>query len=366
MGGSSLSQRKGIVLPSIKRDILPELHWHDPQAEGHMASFIGRRRFLATIAGSAVAWPLNARAQQPRRVWRVGFLTAVSFEEFSHLYAGFQLGMGELGYLEGKDYISEWRSVEGKYERVPEISAELVRLRVDVIVTGTAAALPALKRTITTIPIVMATSTDPVGSGLVESLARPGGNMTGLASSYDDSSPKQLELLAMIVPSGSRIGLLGNPNNPIYLAVLKSAQDAGQKAGLSLVVLEARDPQEIDNAFAAFAKERVPAVMVAGDAVFFGQRWRIAELALANRLPTMFPQREYTEAGGLMSYGENLADFFRRAASYVDKIFKGAKPGELPIEQPTRFNLTINRKTANALGITIPPQLYIFAGEVIE
>jgi putative tryptophan/tyrosine transport system substrate-binding protein len=325
-----------------------------------------RRRKFITLVGGAAGWTFAARAQQPGRVWRVGFITGASFEAFSPLYAGFQQGMRELGYLEGKDYISEWRSVEGKYERVPEIAAELARLKVDVIVTGTIAALPALKRTITTIPIVMAISTDPVGSGLVASLARPGGNMTGLASSFDESSPKQLELLAMIVPSGSRIGLLGNPNNPNYSAVLKSAQDACQKAGLSIVALEARNPQEIDGAFGAFAKERVPAVMIAADAVFFGQRWRIAKLALANRLPTMFPSREYTEAGGLMSYGENLADFFRRAAPYVDKIFKGAKPGELPIEQPTRFNLAINRKTADALGITISPQLYMFADEVIE
>jgi putative ABC transport system substrate-binding protein len=190
--------------------------------------------------------------------------------------------------------------------------------------------------------------------------------MTGLAGSFDDSSPKQLELLAMIVPNGSRIGLLGNPNNTNYPSVLKSTEDAVEKTGFSLVPLEARNLQEIENAFAAFAKERVPAVMVAGDAVFFGQRWRIAELALTNRLPTMFPSREYAEVGGLMSYGENLSDFFRRAASYVDKIFKGANPGDLPIEQPTRFNLAINRKTADALGVTIPPQLYIFADEVIE
>jgi putative tryptophan/tyrosine transport system substrate-binding protein len=329
-----------------------------------------RREFITLLGGTAampsLLWPSAARTQQPGRVWRVGFLTAVSFETFSTLHAGFQQGMRELGYVEGKDYISEWRSVEGKYERVPEIAAELVRLKVDVIVTATIAALPILKQTVTTIPIVMANSTDPVGNGLVTSLARPGGNMTGLAGSYDDSSPKQLELLAMIVPNRSRIGLLGNPNNANYSSVLKSAQDAAQKAGLALVPLEARNLQEIENAFAAFAKERVPAVMVAGDAVFFGQRWRITQLALGNRLPTMFPSREYTVAGGLMSYGENLADFFRRAASYVDKIFKGAQPGELPIEQPTRFNLAINRKTADALGITIPPQLYIFADEVIE
>jgi putative ABC transport system substrate-binding protein len=255
--------------------------------------------------------------------------------------------------------------VEGKYERFPEIARELVR-KVDVVVTGVTAALPALKRATTTIPIVMAYSTDPVGNGLVASLVHPGGNITGLAGSSDDSSPKQLELLATIVPNVSRIGLLGNPDTETYSSVLNNAQDAAQKVGLSLVPIEARNSREIEDAFAAFAKERVPAVMVAVDAVFFGQRWRIAELALANHLATIFALREYVEAGGLMSYGENIADFFHRSAFYVDKIFKGARAGDLPIEQPTRFKLVINRKTADALGVTIPPQLYIFADEVIE
>ena len=234
------------------------------------------------------------------------------------------------------------------------------------IVTALIAALPTLKRTITAIPIVMANSTDPVGNGLVMSLARPGGNMTGLTSSSDDSSPKQLELLATVVPNVSRIGLLGNANSTTYAPVRKSAQDAARKAGLLLVPIEARSPQEIENAFAAFATGRVPAVMVAQDAVFFGQMHRIAELALSNRLATMFAQRDYVVAGGLMSCGENLADFLHRAASYVDKIFKGARPAELPIEQPTQFHLVINRKTADALSLTIPAQLYIFADEVIE
>lgn len=324
-----------------------------------------RREFTAIIAGAA-AWPFVAHAQQTGKVWRIGFLSGASRSVVSNAYDAFVQGMRELGYVEGKDFVIEWRSVEGKYERIPETAAELMRLNVDIIVTATIAALPILKRTITTVPIVMANSTDPVGNGLVTTLARPGGNMTGLASSSDDSSPKQLELLAMVVPNASRIGLLGNPNNATYSSVLKNAQAAAKKAGLSLVSLEARSPQEIENAFAALAKERLPAVMVAADAVFFGQQYRIAELALANRLPSMFSQREYAVAGGLMSYGENLSDFFRRAASFVDKIFKGANPGDLPIEQPTHFNLVINRKTANALGVTIPAQLYIFADEVIE
>jgi putative ABC transport system substrate-binding protein len=325
-----------------------------------------RREFITLLGGAAAAWPLAARAQQTGKVWRIGFLSAVARSAASGSYASFVQGMRELGYVEGKDFVIEWRSVEGKYERFPEIAEELVRLKVDVFVTGVTAALPALKRATTTIPIVMAYSTDPVGNGLVASLVHPGGNITGLAGSSDDSSPKQLELLTTIVPNVSRIGLLGNPGTETYSSVLSNAQDAAQKVGLSLVPIEARNQREIEDAFTEFAKERVRAVMVAVDAVFFGQRWRIAELALTNRLATMFALREYAEAGGLMSYGENIADFFRRAASFVDKIFKGAKPGDLPIEQPTKFNLVINRKTADALGVTIPPQLYIFADEVIE
>jgi putative ABC transport system substrate-binding protein len=331
-----------------------------------MTVTIGRRELLAALGGAAVAWPLAAGAQQTGKIWRIGFLSAVARSAASGSYASLVQGMRELGYVEGKDFVIEWRSVEGKYERFPEIAEELVRLKVDVFVTGVTAALPALKRATTTIPIVMAYSTDPVGNGLVASLVHPGGNITGLAGSSDDSSPKQLELLTTIVPNVSRIGLLGNPGTETYSSVLSNAQDAAQKVGLSLVPIEARNQREIEDAFATFAKERVPAVMVAVDAVFFGQRWRIAELALTNRLATMFALREYAEAGGLMSYGENIADFFRRAASFVDKIFKGAKPGDLPIEQPTKFNLVINRKTADALGVTIPPQLYIFADEVIE
>ena len=325
-----------------------------------------RREFITLLGGATAAWPLAARAQQPGKVWRIGFLSGTSRSAVSGLYDAFVQGMREHGYVDGKDYAIEWHSAEENYERIPEIAAEFVRLKVDVIVTALGAALPTLKRTITTIPIVMAFSTDPVGNGLVASLAQPGGNMTGLAGSSDDSSPKQLELLATVVPNISRMGLLGNPSNTNYSPLLKSAQDAAQKAGLSLIPIDARDPEEIERAFAAFAQYGVPAAIVAGDAVFFGQRRRIAELALAHRLATMCPQREYVVAGGLMSYGENLADFFRRSASYVDKIFKGAKPGDLPIEQPTKFNLVINRKTADALGVTISPQLYIFADEVIE
>jgi putative tryptophan/tyrosine transport system substrate-binding protein len=327
-----------------------------------------RREFITLLGGAAttVAWPLAARAQQQGKVRSIGILSGGSQAATSLLRAAFVQGMGELGYTEGKDFVLEVRTVEGRYERIPEIATEFLQLKIDVIVTGLSASLPILKRAVTRIPIVMAYSTDPVGTGLVASLDRPGGNMTGLASLSEDTSPKQLELLRAVAPNASRIGLLGNPNSNTYAPVLKNAQVAAEKAGLTLLPVEVRDPQEIEKAFISFAKERVSATISAADAVLFTNRQRIAELAIANRVATMFPQREYVVAGGLMSYGESLTDFFRRAAAYVDKIFKGANPGELPIEQPTRFNLVINRKTADTLGITIPSQLYIFADEVID
>jgi ABC-type uncharacterized transport system substrate-binding protein len=325
-----------------------------------------RRDFIKVLAGSAAAWPLAARAQQGGKIWRIGMLSGASREGASTNYDAFLQGMRELGYAEGRDFILEARFAGGKYERFPELAGELVRLKVDALITGTAAAIRTLQRATTTIPIVLAYSTDPVGNGFVASLARPGGNITGLSGSSDDTSPKQLELVTTVVPNASRIGLLGNPASPTFSGVRTSAEIAAQKVGLTIVPVEARNAQEIESAFAEFDKQRVQAFIVAGDAVFFTQRRQIADLALRNRLPSMFSQREYAQTGGLMSYGENLSEFFRRAASFVDKIFKGAKPGDLPIEQPTRFNLVINRKTADALGVTIPAQLYIFADEVIE
>jgi putative ABC transport system substrate-binding protein len=218
----------------------------------------------------------------------------------------------------------------------------------------------------TTIPIVIGNAIDPVGNGFVASLAHPGGNTTGLAGSTDDSSPKQLEFLATIVPRLSRVGVLTNPLSPTSPVTMKSAQAAAQKANLLIVPAEAHDPQYIEGAFVLLARQNVTAVLVGTDAMFFVQRRQIAQFALANRMASIFSLRAYAAAGGLMSYGESLREFYRRAASFVDKIFKGAKPGDLPIEQPTRFNLVINRKTADALGLTIPPELYIFADEVIE
>ena len=328
-----------------------------------------RRRAFITLLGGAAAWPLAAPAQQAGTLRRIGFLLgAAPPAQFGSDPAGlgFTQGMHELGYLEGKDFVVEWRSAEGQYERLTDLAAELVRLKVDVIVAASPLAVRPAQQATTTIPIVMGYSTDPVGNGFATSLARPGGNTTGLAGASDDSAPKQLELLATIVPKLPRVAILTNPHNPNSPAVMKSAQSAAKKVDLLIVSVEARNPQEIEDAFAVLAKQNVAAVMVANDAMFFVQREQLAQLALSNRVASIFPVREYAAAGGLMSYGESLHEFFRRAASFVDKIFKGAIPGDLSIEQPTRFNLVINRKTADALGLTIPPQLYIFADEVIE
>jgi putative ABC transport system substrate-binding protein len=327
-----------------------------------------RRREFITLVGSAAAWPVVARAQQPAKVWRVGFLAggARPVPVDSDPYGGFPRGMRELGYVEGRDFTIEWRFAEGRYDLLPDLAAELVRLNVDVIVLGTSVAVPAVRRATNTIPIVMGNSVDPVGSGFVASLAHPGANITGLADSRQDTAPKQLELLAATVPNLSRIGLAMNPDNPVHALLLKIIEAAAQKMGSALVPVEMRKPLDIAGAFAALTDQRVGAVLLPNDAFFLSQRQLIVELAIRAHLPTIFSQREYVEAGGLMFYGESLADFYRRAAFYVDKIFKGAKPADLPIQQPTRFFLVINLKTAKTLGLTVPANLLAIADEVIE
>jgi putative ABC transport system substrate-binding protein len=327
-----------------------------------------RRREVLTFLGGAAAassnpWPRAARAQQGGKLWRIGIIVG---GVRTPPYDGFLQGMREHGYVAGRDYFADWRFADGRYSRITGFAEEFVRLKADVIFVGTAAAVEPVRQVTRTIPIVMGYSTDPVGAGFVASMARPGGNVTGLASSADDASPKQLELLAAVVPNLSRVGLLQNPDSPNYTPLLKSTQAAALAARLTVVPADARELPELDEAFAVLTKERVQAVRVTPDAFFFRQSERIAELALKHRLPTRFPQREYADAGGLMSYGENLKEFYRRAATFVDKIFKGARPADLPIEQPTRLNLVVNRKTADALGLTIPPNVYALADEVIE
>jgi putative ABC transport system substrate-binding protein len=325
-----------------------------------------RRREFITLLGNAAAAavPLPARAQQ--KVWKVGILSALSRQAFFGLYAEFIKGMRELGHIEGNDFVVEWRSAEEHYERFPELIAELVGLKVDLIITATSAAYRALQQATDTIPIVLVYLTDPVGGGFVATLGHPGANITGLASSTDETAPKQVELLSMVVPNMTRIGLLGNPSSSAYLYFRNYVEAAVAKMNLSLTVAEASSPEEIGRAFQTFTRTDVEGFIAAGDAMFFGERNRLVQLALRNRLPSMFAQREYTAAGGLMSYGESLSDFWYRAAYLVDKIFKGEKPSDLPIQQPTLFHLVINRTSAKALGLTVPLQLYQFADEVIE
>jgi putative ABC transport system substrate-binding protein len=284
----------------------------------------------------------------------------------SSLYAGFLRGMRELGYVEGKDFVIDWRFAEGRFELFPALADELVRSNVDVIVLGTAAAAFAVRQATSTIPIVLGTSTDPVGQGIIRSLAHPGGNITGLASSFEDTISKRLELLIKATSNLTHLGYIVHPGRQDHLAEFRVAEAAAQQAGLTIALAEMQNPDDLPSAFATLAKERVGAVMVPGDAFFLTQRRRIAQFALRHRLPTMFSRREYVEAGGLMSYGESLAEFFRRAAFYVDKIFKGEKPADLPVQQPTKFDLVINLKTAKALGLTVPETLLATANEVIE
>jgi putative ABC transport system substrate-binding protein len=331
---------------------------------------VKRRQFITLLGGAAAAssflWPLAARAQNAGKVRRIGFVAGGKSSLIPMFYGAFLEGMRSLGYAEGRNIAVEWRFAEGREERYAEFGAELVRMKVDVIVLATPAAVPAIARATSVIPIVMAYSTDPVGNGFVASLARPGGNITGLASSIDDATSKQLEMLVSVVPNISRVAYLAHAGNSGRTPIAQATQLAAGKLGLTVVPIWAGTAQEVEDAFNGAAKERLQAFVVSPDAFFFSYVDEIAQLALAARLPTMFAQREYVAAGGLMSYGENLRDFFQRSASVVDRIFKGAKPSEIPIEQPIYFKLVINRDTADALGIAITPALRILADEVIE
>jgi len=273
--------------------------------------------------------------------------------------------MSELGYVEGRDYMIEWRFADGRYDALPGFVLGLIGLPVDAIVIGSTAAIPVAKRATSIVPIVLAYSVDPVGNGFVESLARPRGNITGLASSSDDSAPKRLELMKEVIPGLSRVGVLWNPDSPVTQAVRTTAA-AAREAGLTAILIESRTVPELERVFSGITGQRLDALVVTPDSFFNARRERIAALAIANKVPTIFAQREYAEAGGLMSYGESTREFYRRAATYVDKILKGAKPGDLPMEQPTRFFLTINLTTGKALGIELPASLLARADELIE
>ena len=328
-----------------------------------------RRKLIVALGASALTSPFGSFAQQQGKVWRVGFLAPrhVDFLDSDVYYGPFRQGMRELGYVEGKNLVIEWRSAEGKYERLPGLATELVNLKVDVIVTAGTPGTSAAQNATTTIPIVLGNISDPVGSGFVKSLARPGGNITGLTNIAADVHLKQLEMLLGMVPKLSRVAVLVNPSNPANVKTLEIVVlAAGQTRGVTILPAKAQTPEEIDKAFFLIRQQNAGALIVLNEALFNQQKSQIAELTAKFRLPSIAWDRVYPEAGVLMSYGPSLADQFRRAATYVDKILKGAKPGDLPVEQPTKFELVINGKTAKALGLTIPYSLLISADKVIE
>jgi putative ABC transport system substrate-binding protein len=329
-----------------------------------MASFIGRRKFLATLIGGATTWPLAARAQQAGKLPTIGFLGASASIE-SQRVAAFVQRLRELAWIDGRNLAIEYRWAEGRNERYAEAAAELVRLKVDVIVTVATPATLAAKQATTVIPIVFGAASDPVGTGLVESLARPGGNVTGLSNQISDTGGKKLEFLRDVVPSLRRLAILANVGNPAVVLDMGEAQAAARKLGLEVTTSEIRRAEDIAPAFDAL-KGRADALYVCTDPLVNTHRIRVNTLALAARLPTIHGLREYVEAGGLMSYGPNLPDLMRRAADYVDKILRGAKPGDIPVEQPTKFDVVINLTTAKALGLQIPDRLLALANEVIE
>jgi len=326
---------------------------------------IHRRTFLGGFLLSVLVAPLAAPApaqQLPGRTARIGFLGDVP----SFLDDAFRQGLRELGYVAGQNIAIEHRAPEWKYERLPGLAAELVRLKVDVIVAASPPATEAAKQATSTIPIVFTVSGDPVAEGFVASLARPGGNLTGLATISPELVGKQLEMLKTVAPKISRVAVLQNPSQQSHLSAVRQAEDAARALGVQLQVLKARTPSEIEAAFAAMRSQRAGGVLVLRDAVFRAHRAQIVALAAKGRLPAVYGLREEVEAGGLMAYGASVPQLFRRAAIYVDKILKGAKPADLPVEQPTKFELVINMKTAKALGLTIPQSILVRADEIIQ
>jgi putative tryptophan/tyrosine transport system substrate-binding protein len=323
-----------------------------------------RRRDFITLLGAA-AWPLAASAQQSGRLKTIGFLGQNTLSAASDWVAALAQRLRELGWMEGRTITIEYRWAEGREERFAEIAAEFTRLKVDIIVTSGTPAVMASKKATLVIPIVFATAGDPVGSGLVASLARPGGNVTGLATLANELAGKRLEILREVVPDLRRLAIMGNVGNPFTVLELGEVQAAARTLGLEVAMLEIRRAQDLAPAFHAL-KSRADALYVCTDALANTNRIRINIAALGERLPTMHGSRDYVEAGGLISYGPNFPDLFRRTADYVDKILRGAKPGDLPVEQPTKFDLVVNLTTAKALRLEVPPTLLTRADEVIE
>ena len=326
-----------------------------------------RRRFLLTSMAGVLAAPFAAEAQQAGQVARIGVLLALAREQMSHLVKAFEDGLRDLGYVPGRNVVIESRFADGKLERLPQLAQDLVRLRVDVIVTGSNPHVIAAKQATTTIPIVMVYVRDPVGAGLVASVSRPGGNVTGLSMDVGaEIAGKRLALLKEVVPRLSRVAVLVFPGFPSALAALEAMEAPARTLGMTVVRFDARGPGDLEGVFAAVTRARFDALVVTGGPVQFNMRTQIAQLALRHRLPSISSITEDVEVGVLMSYGASLSDQWRRAATYVDKILKGAKPADLPVEQPTKFELIINLKTAKALGLTIPPSLLAQADQVLE
>jgi len=330
------------------------------------AKAMQKRIFGLALGASLFGLSFPAEAQQPTKIPRIGFLSATLLSIISPRIEALRQGLHELGYVEGKNIVIEWRSAEGKLDRVPALAAELVRLKVDVIVTGGATDTRAAKEATNTIPIVMAQDSDPVGSGFVASLARPGGNITGLSTLAPEVSGKRLELLKEIIPKLSRVAVLGISTRPGNAQSLKEVELAAGALKVKLQFLDVLDPKDIEAAFRAASKGRAEAVLVLQSPFFNSQRKQLVDLAIKSRLPATYPQTEYTEAGGLMYYGANTPDLFRRAATYVDKILKGTKPADIPVEQPRKFELIVNLKAAKQIGLTIPPNVLVRADRVIK
>jgi ABC-type uncharacterized transport system substrate-binding protein len=328
-------------------------------------SGMGRREFITLLGGAAAGWPLSARAQQPANLPTIGFLVSGTPSSHREWVAAFVQRLRELHWIEGRTVAIEIRWAEGRNERLADTAAEFVRRKVDVIVTSATPPTVAAKQATSVIPIVFAAVGDPVGAGLVESLARPGGNVTGLSLQQTDAVGKRLELLREVIPGLHRLAIMANSSNPSSGLDMREAQATAGTLGLESVTSEIRRPEDIAPAFDAL-KGRVEALYVVNDPLVNTNRVRMITLALAARLPAIYGFREFVEAGGLMSYGPNYSDLFRRAAGYVDKILRGAKPADLPVEQPTKFDFVINLTTAKALNLGVPPTLLALADEVIE
>jgi putative ABC transport system substrate-binding protein len=324
-----------------------------------------RREFIVLVGGATAAWPLTARAQQPGKLRTIGFLGSGSPASQGQWVSAFSQRLRELGWIEGRNIAIEYRWAEGSSDRAAELAAELVRLKVNVIVTWANPMVLAAKRTTSAIPIVFAAAADPLGTGLVATLAQPGGNVTGLSVVSTDLGGKKLEFLCELSPGLRRLAIMANVNNSASVLEMREVQSAARTIGLEITTLEIRQAEDIAPAFEKI-RDRADALYVCIDTVLFANRILINNLALAARLPTMLSTREAVKAGGLMTYGPNFPDLFRRAADYVDKIFHGMNPADIPVEQPTKFELVINLKTAKALGLSVPQTLLVTADELIE